>query len=317
MSGNGLVLPSAGSSGREAHRAVARRHELVERIVRGPRGAVDRAEALEARGDDARLLRPVGGEAREHPRHERVELLGELRHHVAQAPRGALHHAEQHGEIVLAAVRALAGEALEQHASEREDVGARVDVAIPERLLRRDVTRRPEQHARARDVRPHGAARDAEIDQLHALRIALLEEQVARLQIAVDDAARVHRAERLGGALAEHERLRERERRALEALLEALSVEPLHHEEALAAVELAVRDVADDAVVREARDELRLAEEARGVARIAPVQDLQRDGAAPLLVVRSPHGAHPAGSGQALDAESSADQITAAHRTEV
>ena len=194
---------------------------------------------------------------------------------------------------------------------------SRVHVAIAERLFRRDVARRPEQHARPRDVGPHGAPRDPEIDQLGIRGIALLEEEVARLEIAVDDPVRVHRAERLRDALPEQERLGERERRALQARLEALSFEPLHHEVALAAVDLTVGDEAHDAVVIEARDELRLADEAGGVARIAAVEQLQRDGAAGVLIEGAPHRAHPAGAGERLDAESSADKISAAHRREV
>jgi len=69
--------------------------------------------------------------------------------------------------------------------------------------------------------------------------------------------------------------------------------------------------------VIEAGDELRLAHETSGVARVAAVQELERDDAARLLIERFPHRAHAAGSGQTLDAEPTADDVAAAHWGEV
>jgi hypothetical protein len=91
------------------------------------------------------------------------------------------------------------------------------------------------------------------------------EEQVAGLQVAVDDPARVRRAERLGHPRRERHRLADRQRRAREPAPEVLAVEPLHDQVQLPRRRLAVRDVADDARVRQLREQLDLAREALGL----------------------------------------------------
>src|SRR5690606_39096056 len=88
---------------------------------------------------------------------------------------------------------------------------------------------------------------DAEIEHLDLLDLAAGQEQVAGLEIAVDDAAGVSGAEGLGEPRRELDGLARGERRAREAALEALAVEPLHGEEQLARGHLAVGEVTDDA----------------------------------------------------------------------
>jgi hypothetical protein len=92
--------------------------------------------------------------------------------------------------------RRAAREHLEQDRSRREQVGAGVR-GLARHLLGGHVARGAHHHARARQVRGRaqrsrrrGLARprEAEVEQLHAVRG---EEHVGRLEVAVDDAARV------------------------------------------------------------------------------------------------------------------------------
>ncbi len=145
----------------------------------------------------------------------------------------------------------LAREALEQHAAEREDVGARVDVLPAPGLLWRHVRGGPDEGACPREPRGLGEPGDAEVEQLHARGVAVHQEQVARLEIAVDDAARVDRRERGGGAHRERDRLVHGEHLALEPLLEILAIEPLHGEPRRARGAEPVRDVAHDTWARQ------------------------------------------------------------------
>src|ERR1700733_11201466 len=77
------------------------------------------------------------------------------------------------------------------------DVGAEIDV-LAAGLLRRHVARSPHDHARARQVRlGRGGLADAEVEHLDDHRsVALHEEDVLGLHVAVHDAARVGRGER-------------------------------------------------------------------------------------------------------------------------
>ena len=66
----------------------------------------------------------------------------------------------------------------------------------------------------------------------------------------MDDAAGVGSAERLGDPGGERDGFADRERLALQTASEILALEPLHDQEGRAGRGDAVRDVADDALVR-------------------------------------------------------------------
>ena len=87
--------------------------------------------------------------------------------------------------------RRLADEHLVQHAAEAVDVAPGVDVLAAERLLRAHVVRRADGHAGLGQLLAAGLAhrpRDAEVgDQ----RVAAEQQDVLRLDVAVDDAALV------------------------------------------------------------------------------------------------------------------------------
>ncbi len=93
---------------------------------------------------------------------------------------------------MLALERGASRQALEQHAPERKHVRSRVHVARAHGLLGRHVADGPEHRARLRQATsPPGAARDPEVEHLHPLDVALDQEQIARLQITMNDALRV------------------------------------------------------------------------------------------------------------------------------
>ena len=94
---------------------------------------------------------------------------------------------------VVAGPRPRAGRELVQHHAEREQIGARVDVA-PGELLGRHVARRADHRADLRDARHRRRARDAEVGD-HDATVAALDQHVVGLEIAVDDARRVRRRE--------------------------------------------------------------------------------------------------------------------------
>ena len=103
-----------------------------------------------------------------------------------------------------------------------------------------------------------------------------------------------------------------------DALVQVAPVDELADDER-PPVRLAAVDDRDDAGVREQRERARLALEAvDGVGRLQPpgVQQLDRDGAAELLVVRLPDARHPAAPEQPLDAEASRERL-ADHRPSV
>jgi hypothetical protein len=67
---------------------------------------------------------------------------------------------------------------------------------------------------------------DAEVEELGLIDVGILEEDVARLDIAVEDSALVCGGERTGNADGEAERLLEGERSALQAGGQILALEP-------------------------------------------------------------------------------------------
>ena len=96
---------------------------------------------------------------------------------------------------VLSREREPAGREEVQHRTEREEVSTLVAVAAFD-LFRRHVPRRAEDLTGRREALRVDHLRDAEVRQLHASR--LVDQHVLRLHVAVNDAFRVGRRERLG-----------------------------------------------------------------------------------------------------------------------
>src|SRR5262249_41849369 len=143
---------------------------------------------------------------------------------------------------------------------------------------------------RARRVAVHRAARaldlgEAEVEDLHAsLRV---DDQVAGLQVAMDDPLRVRRLERIGDLDADVEQLVELEAALLGVLRERLALEELHDDVRTALVLLDRVDRADAGMVQRRR-RARLALEAverRGIGEALLGEELERDLAAETAVL--------------------------------
>ena len=158
-----------------------------------------------------------------------------------------------------------AGEAAVEDEAEGPDVGARVDVLLAERLLRRHVMRRAQQRAgrgeragRGRVSLGRGELGDAEIEHLDARTLARArarEEDVGGLEVAVDDAEGVGGADRADHGQEDGGELGERELHVgVDARGERFADQELHHHHRRAVLELdAVVDLAHVGVPRGAR----------------------------------------------------------------
>jgi hypothetical protein len=106
----------------------------------------------------------------------------------------------ERGDRLVALVWDGAREALVQHAAERVDVGARVDLLAVD-LLRRDVVHGAHEDAGAgQPAHRPGVLGEAEVRQVDVvgavLRLARHEQDVRRLDVAVDEIAPVRRGQR-------------------------------------------------------------------------------------------------------------------------
>ncbi len=131
---------------------------------------------------------------------------------------------------------------------------------------------------------------------LTLLDVAAEDEDVARLDVAVDEPALVREGERADRAAHHAEALGDGEPLPGEPRGEILAVEPLHREVALAGARDAVRHVADDAGVAQIREDGRLALEALDVDGLLPAQELEGDARAVELVDGAVDRAHPTGA---------------------
>ena len=283
---------------------VARLAEVLER-QHGERRAARRGRrrpgAAQAVERVAQLHR--GGEAAARVLVEAARDDGvELRRQRRAQRRGGLGVVAQDGGDDLrrgaAAERPLAGGHLVEHHAEREDVGAHVG-RLPLDLLRRHVGDRAEQRPGADDRqrlrralvdrrlrRAHGG--DAEVDHLRPAVVG--DDDVARLEVAVDDAVGVGRAERVGERHGEVEQRADRQAGLGDHRVERAAADELHHQQPPA---VGVLDAvqADDVRVVERGEGARLALQPRqrlGGGGDAVGEELHRDVAAELRVAGAP-----------------------------
>ena len=139
---------------------------------------------------------------------------------------------------------------------------------------------------------PATRTRKPEVEQLHAV---LRQEDVRRLQIAMDDPLLVQRPERAEHRERDLPGLPRRQRAACQTCAQRLAVEQLHREEQVVAVRVDFVELADVRVT-DARGGTRLAPQPLPFLSIAAVraQALDGDGAVETLVVRGIDHAHAA-----------------------
>jgi hypothetical protein len=188
-------------------------------------------------GDLATVGRPLLRIEREALVHQQVEFRRQVRRELAQ---GADAGVEQDLEdLALRPARdgALARQALVQDGAERENVRAGVDLLAAE-LFRRHVLQRAHDAARLRLEIGLGHLRESEVEQLDVLGLfeaAVVEEDVVRFQVAMDDPDFVGAPEGLCHGAPELDGARNRHAAFGEALCERAALEEFHDEEGFAA----------------------------------------------------------------------------------
>ncbi len=269
------------------------------------RGLQGRQELQDGREPIRRDLgqRPLDGPSHR-PWHAGAER-GERRHRVEYLAR-------QHREHVGSGERRLTRQQLVEDAGEAVLVGPGVDLALASGLLGTHVGGGP--HAQAGLGQPAAGreargARDAEVrDQ----GVALREQDVLGLHVAMNQPFPVGVVERFAGLPHQAEGLRHRERAlASEPLAQGLAVHVRHDVErpGRGLVGCAGVEQGEDVGVLEPREDLDLEQEALGGLADDDLraQDLDGDGAVVFAVARQVHHRHPA------PAQLSVDRIAVAH----
>ena len=199
-------LPSGRSSLPSPDRASERRKRHDEDRDEAPfvrrervRGRNRRAAAL---GEPLRELGTVGRSLRrilvDHPAHEKVQERRDVRPELADRWRVLEEDLREDRHEMRPREEALARQALEQDATEREDVDRWRDLPVSARLLGSDEVGRADEHARLGDrARRRAFGGEAHVDQLNAIDVPAGEEDVAGLEIAMDEAAPVQVGERV------------------------------------------------------------------------------------------------------------------------
>jgi len=198
----------------------------------------------------------------------------------------------------ITVVRRAADEKLEEDAAEGVDVRAGVDARGREALLGRHVARRSEHAVRLREARRFVDLGEPEVEHLEAEAAGEgavgEDEDVVGFEVAVKDAGGVGGVERGGELARELDGVVREEGAAVgEMLRERHAVEEVHRDVCAAFVETAVED-RDDAGMRDACGRGGFLEEAahhRAAVRVTGIEDLERDFAIELGVVRGEHDA--------------------------
>ena len=221
------------------------------------------------------------------PRDDRAQPLGHLRDDLPDRPRRVLGDALEHRQRARGAERRPAAAHHVQHAAEAEQVGPLVDRLAPG-LLRRHVHRRAGDEPALRQAGVVGGAGQAEVGDLDPLLDAALQQDVARLDVAVDQPQRVGRGQPPGDLPADPQHLRHLERPGpVELLLQRLAGDELHHQ--VGNRLLLDRVDVDDVLVPDGGGGAGLAQEAlagRRGGRQPRGHDLDRDDALQHLVER-------------------------------
>ena len=213
-----------------------------------------------------------------------------------------------------------ARERLVEDDAEPVDVGAAVELEAAARLLRAHVRGRAAHHAGAGDGGGRAGAGDlgdAEVEELgdHLAAGEAVEEDVARLDVAVDDPLVVRQREGAGHVADRRQHVERPEGAgALEDGVERVAREQLHHQEGRAVLGVADVEHVDDARVADAPADAGLGEEALDGGGIlggdAGSHHLDGDLAAEGVVDRSPDDSHPALPEEADQPVSAPDHVS-------
>ena len=231
----------------------------------------------------------------EGPEDERIDGRRQVVRHGARRSGPDVESLQGNGRRRGSVERPAARYRLVQHDAQRIDVGRERDLPAGD-LFRADVLGRPEDHPGRRDPnRRVGCARDPEVDHPHVP--TPLDEDIGRLDVAMDDAALVCSLQRAGHVDDDAERDVELQTPvALEDALQILSVDQLHDDEVDAIVRAGVIDRRDVRVVKRGRGTRFLAEprDEFGIGCKARAEDFHRHIAIEKLVVRPVHERHAA-----------------------
>ena len=268
---------------RDRRRAGVAPHDVLQRVVHRER-----------------VVRALVGIARETPQEERLEIGRQPRDALARRDRRRRERLEEQLRLTLRIERKDAADHLVDDDGERIDVGATVD-ADAAHVLGRDVPGRAKELLVQRERRLAGELRDAEVGELHELRVVIAlvlahEQDVLGLEIAMDDAHLMRASERARHLHADAGGARPREATALDVHEQRIAFDELH-DEIRDAVRLADVGNLDDVLVVDAIDGARLAQEALamlGDERQLGTQDLDRAEPRDELVTREIHDRHAA-----------------------
>ena len=302
-----LVAPAGGGTGGDVHERAAR---FVDRDrERRPGELTAACVAL------LRLLRQCPGD-------HRVEGRRQLRPLCARRRRLRLEVREYDRDLRVAPERRLPDETLVEHAAERVDVRAPVDL-LPGDLLGGDVVDRAQQVAVVADPGLLGdPLREAEVRQVDVVGAvgpgARVEQHVGGLHVAMHEAARVGRIQGARDLGDDADRVRRVQTAALEALVQVAPLDVAHgdEEEVVGRPGLVDRD---DVRMVDRRGQLRLAQEAvaeRLVLGEAGSQQLERNLPLEPQILGQVDDAHAAPAQQRLDpiaGELGADPRVVAH----
>ena len=210
----------------------------------------------------------------------------------------------------LARERVTPGGALVQDDAERKQIGPRVQL-VPRRLFGRHVGHGPSRDAcnrairlvgrRARQSESRRQFRETEVQDLHVPELG--QENVARLDVAVDDPLVVGRVQRIGDLDADVNQLMDLQRPVHEAVAQRAPPHQFHHDEGLSFVLVDVEDRTDVAVVQRgcrARFGSKPANRLLVLHQIIG-EEFERDRAPEAEVVRPIDDAHAAGADLADD----------------
>ena len=258
---------------------------------RGLRVAEDVAELLDelagARGTSIRLLC-------ERSLEDGVDATRKRRRDLCGARDRRIEMRERLRHRSLGCVRPLPGEQLVRDDTERVAV-ARRGRRLASGLLGREVPGGPENRPRKGQGVEAGRGRDAEVGDVHA--VLVVQQQVRRLHVPMDDALRVCGVQAGRGLAEPLDRAARSDRLGASTVVDGAAVEVLHDDERLAVVLADVEDRHDVRMRRETRRGARLTREARAHVRVARVplgEHLDRDRSAEETVGRAVDVSHPA-----------------------